>query len=95
MNSIPRHKVTVFAVWEPILLTDWSRPTTPALGRMSDRRVVQFWDKEHVLAIVLAASRGPGSRGRGYTLGKNHSSGCRVERGLPPPAVIAAFMKTK
>jgi hypothetical protein len=50
-------KVTVFAVWEPILPTDWIPPTTGALGRLSDRRVRQFWDREHILARVMAESR--------------------------------------
>jgi hypothetical protein len=52
-------KVRVFAVWEPILPTDWSAPTTSALGRLSDRRVAQFWDKEHTVAKLMAASRNP------------------------------------
>ncbi len=34
-------------VWEPILVSDWSRPTRPVLSRISDRRVMQFWDKGH------------------------------------------------
>jgi hypothetical protein len=58
----PQQKVKVFAVWEAILPTDWSPPTTLALGRLSDRRVAQFWDKEHVLAKAMAESRDPASR---------------------------------
>jgi len=49
--------VTVFAVWEPILPTDWMPPTTGALRRLSDHRVRQFWDKNHVVAQTLAESR--------------------------------------
>jgi hypothetical protein len=62
LEQQPQQKVTVFAVWEPILPTDWNRPITPVLARLSDRRVAQFWDKERVLAKVLAESRDPGSR---------------------------------
>lgn len=52
----------MFAVWEPILPIDWSPPTTSALGRLSDRRVVQLWDSEHVLAKIMAESRDQESR---------------------------------
>jgi hypothetical protein len=44
----------VFAVWEPILLTDWSRPSTAVLKRLADARVAQFWDERHVLAKRMA-----------------------------------------
>ena len=47
----------VFAVWEPILPTDWMPPTTGALSRLSDRRIRQFWDKNHAVAEILAQSR--------------------------------------
>jgi hypothetical protein len=57
LSEHPNVKVTVFAVWEPILPTDWMPPTTGTLGRLSDRRVTQFWDKNHVVAQVLAESR--------------------------------------
>jgi hypothetical protein len=43
----------VFAVWEPMLPTDWSAPGTSALRRLDDRRVRQFWDPNHMLATVL------------------------------------------
>jgi hypothetical protein len=43
----------VFAVWEPILPTDWSAPGAGALGRLSDQRVQQFWDPNHLMAAVL------------------------------------------
>jgi len=46
-------KLTVLVVWEPILASDWSRPTRPVLSRISDRRVMQFWDKDHLIAKQL------------------------------------------
>ncbi len=49
-------KVRVFAVWEPILPTDWTAPSSSALGRLSDARVRQFWDKEHSVARIMANS---------------------------------------
>ncbi len=44
----------MFAIWEPILPTDWSAPSRFTLDRLSDSRVRQFWDKEHVLAKLMA-----------------------------------------
>jgi len=46
--------LAVLLVWEPILASDWSRPTRPVLARIPDRRVVQFWDKDHLVAQQLA-----------------------------------------
>ena len=40
----------VFAVWQPILPTDWSAPTSSVLNRLSDKRVQQYWDPSHLLA---------------------------------------------
>jgi len=62
LDQHPAIKVKVFAVWEPILPTDWSAPTTSALRRLSDHRVAQFWDKEHLLAKAMAESRDPASK---------------------------------
>ena len=44
----------VFAVWEPILLTDLRRPVSSVMNRLSDKRVVQFWDPQHTLARRMA-----------------------------------------
>ena len=45
----------MFAVWEPMLPTDISQPTTGTLRRLSDRRVRQFYDGDHVLAAKMKA----------------------------------------
>lgn len=37
--------------------TDWMPPTTGALGRLSDRRMKQFWDKQYKLAKIMVESR--------------------------------------
>ena len=42
-------------VWQPILPTDFGAPTTSVLSRASDRRVQQYWDRDHVLAKQMAA----------------------------------------
>ncbi len=43
----------VLVVWEPMLPTDWSKPSSMVQRRLSDSRVVQFWDKEHLVAQEL------------------------------------------
>ena len=40
-------------MWEPILPTDWSKPSTSALRRLDDPRVRQFWDRNHMVAGAL------------------------------------------
>jgi hypothetical protein len=40
-------------VWEPILPTDWYRPTRKTLKRVSDARAAQFWDKDHLIATAV------------------------------------------
>jgi hypothetical protein len=47
-------KLTVLVVWEPILPSDWSRPTRPVMARIPDSRVIQFWDKDHLIAEQLS-----------------------------------------
>jgi len=52
----PDSKIVVFAVWEPMLSTDWSKPGTSPLQRLSDSRVQQFWDADHTVAAALAVT---------------------------------------
>ena len=40
-------------MWEPILPTDYSSPGTAVLARLSDPRVEQYWDKNHLFADQL------------------------------------------
>jgi len=54
LKAHPAGSVKVFAVWEPMLVTDWRRPTSGVLARLSDARVAQFWDPEHTLARKLS-----------------------------------------
>jgi thiol-disulfide isomerase/thioredoxin len=49
----PDSRIVVFAVWEPMLSTDWSKPGTGTLQRLSDSRVQQFWDADHTVAAAL------------------------------------------
>jgi hypothetical protein len=48
--------VTVFAVWEPILPTDWAPPGRLALRRLGDARVRQYWDPRHLIATEFKES---------------------------------------
>jgi hypothetical protein len=57
LNNHRASSVVVFAVWEPILPTDWSAPDTSVLDRLNDRRVRQFWDPGHVLAAYAPGAR--------------------------------------
>src|SRR6516162_3055021 len=45
--------VRVLVVWEPMLPTDWDVPSGMVQSRISDSRVVQFWDKDHLVAKEL------------------------------------------
>jgi hypothetical protein len=53
----------VFVVWEPILPTDWFRPSRFVQLRIRDPRAVQFWDKDHLVAKELRAHLPPQSQG--------------------------------
>lgn len=53
LNREKSNNLTVLVVWEPILASDWSRPTRPVLARIPDQRVIQFWDKDHLTAKQL------------------------------------------
>jgi hypothetical protein len=45
----------VFVVWEPILPTDFSAPSTSVLRRAFDLRVRQYWDPNHLVAEQMRA----------------------------------------
>jgi hypothetical protein len=57
LKRYPNIAARVFVVWEPILSTDWSPPSTFALNRIPDARVQQYWDPDHIVATKLAADR--------------------------------------
>jgi hypothetical protein len=39
-----------------MLPTDWNKPTSAVLNRLSDNRAVQWWDKQHLIAGLLKSS---------------------------------------
>jgi hypothetical protein len=50
LGDVAEKPVRTFVVWEPVLLTDWSSPSTATLGRISNLQAVQFWDKERLIS---------------------------------------------
>ena len=63
MQEFGNAPLSVFVVWEPILITDTVGPNRIALARISDRRVTQFWDRSHQLSTHMGgpANFGPKS----------------------------------
>ena len=43
----------VFVVWEPVLASDLSAPSTITLRRIHDARVKQYWDRNRVLSHAM------------------------------------------
>lgn len=46
-------------MWEPILVTDWKKPGNGVAERITDKRVRQFWDAQHLVATKLAKDARP------------------------------------
>lgn len=92
--------MVVFAVWEPILPTDWSAPGTSVLNRLSDRRVRQFWDPSHVVAAIIkkAETTGPlhpdccERNGFFWDLTAAYAPGAQWKDNLPEPVLLNGTM---
>src|SRR5262249_58243082 len=50
MAELAAKPVRIFVVWEPVLFTDWSSPSTATLGRIPDAQAAQFWDMERLIS---------------------------------------------
>ena len=50
MAELAEKPVRIFVVWEPVLFTDWARPSKSTLGRVSKGHVAQFWDKGRLIS---------------------------------------------
>ena len=59
MKEVGDQPVAVYAVWQPMLPTDWAPPVGWVLARMPDARVRQYWDPHHLIAKRLAADARP------------------------------------
>lgn len=51
-------KICVFVIWEPVLPTDLAAPSTMTLKRISDARVSQYWDKQHLVSSLIGDPEG-------------------------------------
>jgi hypothetical protein len=88
--------MVVFAVWEPILPTDWSAPGTSARNRLSDRRVRQFWDPGHMVTAVIKRAETSGTlhpdccvrKGFFWDLTAAYAPGTRWGENLPEPVLL-------
>lgn len=92
--------MVVFAVWEPILPTDWSAPGTSVLNRLNDRRVRQFWDSGHIVAALIKKVETTGQfhpdccerNGFLWDLTAAYAAGARWSDNLPEPIFLNGTM---
>jgi hypothetical protein len=88
--------VEVLAVWEPILPTDRSAPGAMTRKRLRDRRVRQFWDPDHFVAMAIKKVEASGtmhpdccvSKGFLWDLNMAYAPGVRWGDNLPEPVLI-------
>lgn len=52
-------RLRVFVVWEPVLATDLTAPSTITLRRLHDSRVKQYWDSKRVLSHAMGEQDRP------------------------------------
>ena len=50
MAELSAKSARIFVVWEPVLFTDWSSPSTATLDRIPDAQATQFWDKQRLIS---------------------------------------------
>ncbi len=82
MAEVATKPVRIFVVWEPVLCTDWSSPSTATLGRISNMRAAQFWDKKRLVSHSM------GERDRGSVVWDYiavYSAGAAWEERPPQP----------
>lgn len=60
LHENPGERVQVFVVWEPILPTDWQKPSQLLLARISDLRAAQYWDDQHLVSAAIKPHLHPG-----------------------------------
>lgn len=97
LDEFPAEPLAVFAVWEPVLLTDVARPTSATLGLLHDVRVRQYWDRDRALSaeIVRTVRTEPDRYGIGRALPEDFivwdvvavfAAGARWTEEFPVPA---------
>ena len=105
LDELPRNRVRVFAVWEPVLPTDLGPPTGLVLSQLKDSRAEQYWDPKRLLSgRILAAARAnvpafaifSGDQEAAWDLVAVYPPGVRWGDGIPAPVycgnpVVAAI----
>lgn len=56
LAEFPEAPLAVLVVWEPVLPTDIAAPLSSVLGRITDRRVRQYWDPGQTLSGEIRAA---------------------------------------
>jgi hypothetical protein len=88
--------VTVLAVWNPILPTDWSTPGARDRFRLTDARAAHFWDPRHTVTAAIqrsgeAAKLDPGccfKKDRWWDFAAVFPPGVRWEGGSARPSIV-------
>src|SRR5262245_5739105 len=77
--------VRTIVVWEPVLFTAWSSPSTATLSRISNPATAQFWDKDRLMSHLM------GERDRGSIVWDHVGvySPKAIWQDRPPEAVYA------
>ena len=53
LRKSPDPSLRVLVVWEPVIWSDLTPPLTSVLGRVTDRRAVQMWDRGRLVSAEL------------------------------------------
>ena len=85
----------MFVIWESVLLTDWSAPSSKVLSRLHDTRAAQFWDRRLLLSREIKTAARGGSRGPLAQVSSNdgpvwdvvavYAKGARWDSAFPEP----------
>jgi hypothetical protein len=58
LTRTPDPALAAFVVWEPVIWSDLAPPLTGVLGRVSDRRAAQIWDRELLVSAEVRRAIG-------------------------------------
>ncbi|HZS52399.1 MAG TPA: hypothetical protein VFA54_16130 [Bryobacterales bacterium] len=92
LEDFPKARLRVLVVWEPVERTDFFAPTSDVLARISDRRAVQFWDRNRLVSQRIKAAGIP-SVLRGNTIWDFLAlfpPGARWDSAMPTPVLRGA-----
>ncbi len=86
----------MFAVWEPMLPTDWGKPGASVLRRLPAPSVRQFWDAGHAVAGAIKRAEAEGKlrphccdrKGVLWDVAAVYGPGERWGKTLPEPILL-------